>query len=182
MRNQGHLAKRISRRPAKPGHRRNPTMSKQRNPQPRRETKTVDIRLSPLGVQQAGAPDNALDEVFANGVECLITLDSRHQATISISKDGDTRRFVIGVINPGPGNEMILLINEWPPCEYTTQPDEPEHMLRCHLPAGSVHLETLADDACYIGLFADTEPPSKDQGLIIATTRETGTMALTPVP
>ena len=142
----------------------------------------MDIRVSPLEVQQAGAPDNALDEVVACDVECLITLDNRHQATIRISRDDDIRRFVIGVINPGPSNELILLINEWPPCEYATQPDEPEHLLRCHLPAGTVHLETLSDASYYIGLFADTEPPAPDYGMIIATTRETGTLAITPAP
>lgn len=140
----------------------------------------MDITVTPLNVPQAGAPDDALDEVIANQAECHISQDSPYLATIAIRKDGDTRRFAIGVINPGPDNRMVLLVNETPPGEFIPQPDAPDHMLRHLLPHGSVHLETLSDTACYIGLSADTFPPTSGYGLIIATARGTGTLALTP--
>ena len=139
----------------------------------------MDIIVSPLTVRVPGEPDDALDEVIAKQVECSISQDSPHAATITISKDGNTRRFVLGILNPAPEHKLSLLVNQPPPCGYVPQPDDPDLLLQCHLPAGDVHLEHLSEIACYIGLFGEGQPATQDYGIIIANVGDCGTLALT---
>ena len=139
----------------------------------------MDITVSPLTVRVSGEPDDALDEVIAKQAECNISQDIPHAATITISKDGRTRRFTLGAVNPRPGDRLSLLINCPPPCEYVPQPDDRDMMLQCHLPAGTVHLEHLSETSCYIGLFSDDLPADQDYGIIIANISDGGTLALT---
>ena len=75
----------------------------------------MNITVSPLTVRVPGEPDDAIDEVIAKQAECSIRQDSPHAATITISKDGRTRRFTLGAVNPQPGDRLSLLINCPPP-------------------------------------------------------------------
>ena len=139
----------------------------------------MDITVSPLTVRVPGEPDDALDEVIAKHAECHISQDRPHAATITITKEGQTRRFTLGAVNPKPGDRLSLLVNCPPPCGYVPQPDDKDMMLQCHLPAGMVHLEHLSETSCYIGLFPDDLPADRDYGLIIANVSDGGILALT---
>ena len=139
----------------------------------------MDITVSPLTVRDPGEPDDALDEVIAEQVECSISQDSPQEAVIVITKDGQTRRFRLGAVNPKPGDLLSLIVNCPPPGGYIPQPHDRELMLQCHLPAGMVHLEHLSESSCYIGLFPEDLPADRDYGLIIANVSDGGILALT---
>lgn len=139
----------------------------------------MDITVSPMTIRKPSEPDNALDEVIAKQVECSISQDSPHAATIAITKEGQTRRFTLGAVNPKPGHLLSLVVNCPPPCTYVPRPDDQDMMLQCHLPAGTVHLEHLSETSCYIGLFSDDLPADQDYGLIIANISDGGILALT---
>lgn len=138
----------------------------------------MDITVSPLTVGDPGEPDNALDEVIAKRVECQISQDSPQEVTIVIAKDGYTRRFTLGAVNPQSEHRVSLLINCPPTCGYVSQPDDRDMMLQCHLPAGTVHLEHLSATSCYIGLFSDDLPADQDYGIIIANVSDGGTLRM----
>ena len=139
----------------------------------------MDITVSPLTVREPGEPDDALNEVIAEQVECSISQDSPQEAVIVITKDGRTRRFRLGAVNPKPRHRLSLIVNCPPPGGYVPQPDDRELMLQCHQPAGMVHLEHLSESSCYIGLFPEELPPYRDYGLIIANVSDGGILALT---
>ena len=139
----------------------------------------MDITVSPMTIRKPGEPDNALDEVIAKQVECSISQDSPHAATITITKEGQTRRFTLGAVNPKPGHLLSLVVNCPPPGGYVPQPADRDLMLQCHLPAGMVHLEHLSKRSCYIGLFPEDLPAGQDYGLIIASVSDGGILALT---
>ena len=82
----------------------------------------MDITISPLTRRTPGEPDDALDEVIANQVECSISQNSPHAASITISKDGRTRRFILGAVNPVPEHKLSLLVNSRLPAATFPRP------------------------------------------------------------